>query len=336
MKTTTYLVFLGFCIACGHSECPIQLNPSTVVVRHGHSAFANCTATEEHYGMGWEASQGGTEGLTTLNSVLWEVENLTDWNTSPMCFVNLKSRQCMKNLNVTIYKYPDSVSLQSPDSRGQMVENTRYRLVCDVQNVAPLRLLTIKLYKGQLEIRNSTYSDNDIKTPESKQLVVPVSPRRGDEGALYRCKAILNLGPDGPQPPAVVQSEPFKITVQYVPEILHQPQIAGILAGADVFFNCTATGNPVPSIEWKHGPAKNVQIQTSGAVSVLRISAVTENQAGNYTCIAKNSLGETREVFTLTVSRGGATKGVVTVGIIAGLLVLVLFVVVGYIIFKRR
>ncbi|KAG9342160.1 hypothetical protein JZ751_017160 [Albula glossodonta] len=261
MKATTYLVFLGFCIACGHSECPLQLNPSTVVVRHGHSAFANCTATEEHDGMGWEASQGSTE-------------------------------------------YPDSVSLQSPDSRGQMVENKRYRLVCDVQNVAPLRLLTIKLYKGQLEIQNSTYSDKDIKTPESKQLVVPVSHRRGDEGALYRCEAMLNLGPDGPQPPAVVQSEPFKITVQYAPEILHQPQIAGILAGADVFYNCTATGNPVPSIEWKHGPAKNVQIQTSGAVSVLRISAVTENQAGNYTCIAINSLGETREVFTLTVSRG--------------------------------
>ena len=86
-----------------------------------------------------------------------------------------------------------------------MVEGTQYQLQCDIQNIAPLQNLVVKWYKGNEPLDNVTYSTVS-KTPVDVSDTLMISPSRNDDGAQYRCRAELDLGPEGPQPHPTVTS----------------------------------------------------------------------------------------------------------------------------------
>ena len=96
---------------------------------------------------------------------------------------------------------PPDVSISLLSHTGPMVEGKKYQLQCEVRNVAPVQKITVSWYKGNETIKTDSYSDQSILT---------IIPSREDDGALYRCEAQLNLGPDGP--PSVT-SNPLNITV---------------------------------------------------------------------------------------------------------------------------
>lgn len=87
-----------------HSSCPIELNPSTVVVRYGDPVSINCSSSDSLVEtMGWEVSQGPT-GMQPVNHLTWALESLTEWTIEPSCFINtLKDEQCEKKPNVVLY-----------------------------------------------------------------------------------------------------------------------------------------------------------------------------------------------------------------------------------------
>lgn len=73
--------------AGGRANCPIKLSPPSVVVRYGHPVTINCsTLTNQSYGIGWEATEGGT-GLEAVSHLAWSLERLTEWTISPICFM---------------------------------------------------------------------------------------------------------------------------------------------------------------------------------------------------------------------------------------------------------
>uniref|UniRef100_A0A4W5Q7G8 Ig-like domain-containing protein n=1 Tax=Hucho hucho TaxID=62062 RepID=A0A4W5Q7G8_9TELE len=182
---------------------PLELKPLRVVVRYGDSVS----------GMGWEVTFGGTGFEQDVNIVAWTVDNLTDWTIEPKCYKTLNdSSQPIKVLPVILYKTPDSVSISVLRHSGPMVEGTEYQLQCDIQNIAPLRNLVVKWYKGNEPLDNVTYS-NVSKTPVDVSPTLMISPSRDDDGVQYRCRAELDLGPAGPQPHPTVTSEPLTITV---------------------------------------------------------------------------------------------------------------------------
>lgn len=86
------------------SECPV-ISPPVAAVRFGDPLWANCTAlTEQVRGMGWESSQGGTPITAGVRSLTLNIESVTDWGLSPICFINsLDGNQCMRTLQVTVY-----------------------------------------------------------------------------------------------------------------------------------------------------------------------------------------------------------------------------------------
>ena len=90
-------------ITAGGSGCPLELNPPSFVAKHAGPVSVNCTVTTEADGIGWKASEGGTGNVQGVKSVIWEVENLTDWETRPRCFRNFKSGHCDKPLDIVIY-----------------------------------------------------------------------------------------------------------------------------------------------------------------------------------------------------------------------------------------
>ncbi|XP_036408638.1 hemicentin-2-like [Megalops cyprinoides] len=299
-------------------ECPVQLHPSSLVVRYGGSASANCTVSEGHLGVGWEASQGSVDMVQDVQLITWRVENLTKWHIEPKCFVNFMNGtdfdQCIEALQVTLYKTPDSVSISSVDHTGPMVEGRQYQLQCEVQNIAPVQSLTVKWYRGEILESESSFN-NSSKTPMNVSSTLTITPSRADDGAQYSCVAELELGPEGPQPPPEVKSEPLKITVHYGPSIETIPSPHPVIRGYSVELICNASGHPPPEVEWwRDGQA----VGEEGGKLV--ISNAKEEHAGEYTCVARNSAWNTSAVVQVELKEN-------YLPIIAGLVALVVVVI---------
>ena len=107
---------------------------------------------------------------------------------------------------------PERVSISIVGHTGPMIEGEQYELQCDIQNAASVELLTVNWYKGDTLVENNTFIDT-IKTPVNLSDTLQIFPSRDDDGAQYRCEAELDLGPEGPQPPPTVISDPLTITV---------------------------------------------------------------------------------------------------------------------------
>ncbi|XP_026110142.1 intercellular adhesion molecule 1 isoform X5 [Carassius auratus] len=271
-------------------ECPLQLNPQRVVVRYAGSVEVNCnTSVLPHNGMGWEASEGAVPKIINQSLITWRVSNLTEWDIKPVCYINLnKGAQCQVKLPVTIYKTPDSVSISTVNHRGPMIEGQQYELQCDVHDVAPVEYLTVKWYKGQTLLHQTTFSDT-VETPVNKTVTLLIRPDRDDIGAQYRCEAELDLGAEGPQPSPKYSSEPLNVKVYYKPR--HSRSTETIIKDEKGVLNCTVKANPAPVYTWSSGHL-NLNISSS----VIKVS---ELSPGNYTCTATNILGSDSKVFIL-------------------------------------
>ncbi len=92
------------------------------------------------------------------------------------------------------------------------MEGEQYELRCDVHNVAPVQYLTVKWYKGQTLLDQTTFTDTS-ETPVNETATVLIRPDRADDGAQYWCEAELDLGAEGPQPHPTNSSEPLNIEV---------------------------------------------------------------------------------------------------------------------------
>lgn len=93
-----------------------------------------------------------------------------------------------------------------------MIEGREYELECYILNVAPVHLLTVNWYKGQ-KLIDSMGNFNTSARPVNHTATLQISPHRSDDGVYYRCEAELKLGPEGPQPPPKMTSDPLTITV---------------------------------------------------------------------------------------------------------------------------
>lgn len=108
---------------------------------------------------------------------------------------------------------PDSVSIRPVNHTGPMLEGKEYQLLCEVQNIAPVQYLTLRWYRGHTEVYNHSFSDLTSSSPVQVSSILMVTPTKAENGAQYRCVAVLELGPEGPQPPPTVTSEPLNASV---------------------------------------------------------------------------------------------------------------------------
>ncbi|XP_049332013.1 intercellular adhesion molecule 5 isoform X1 [Astyanax mexicanus] len=269
--------------------CPITLRPSEVLVKYGDSVSAICSTSITHEGMDWEASQGQVNETNDVQFITWSVDSLEKWDISPSCYINLiDDNQCRVHLNVTIYKIPDSVSISIVGETGPVVEGRQYELQCDIQNVAPVEFLTVKWYKRETLVGNLTFTDSRT-TPKNEVATLQISPSRDDDGAQYTCEAELDLGPEGPQPPPAVMSDPLNITVHYKPEIICSDwsPVSNTPLSSCPF---PVMGNPTPELSW---------LQRGSLVESTK--RLRKDDSGQYQYIATNSIGRATCVTNITV-----------------------------------
>ncbi|KAG9278985.1 intercellular adhesion molecule 5 isoform X1 [Astyanax mexicanus] len=270
--------------------CPITLHPAEVVVEHGASASANCSTSMPHKGMGWEASQGQVDMIENVQFITWSVKSIEEWDIAPFCYITQEADQCGVSLPVTVYKIPDGVFISTVGHTGPMTEERQYELQCALQNVAPVGNVIVKWYKGDTQVGNTTFSESS-KTPDNLLATLQISPSRDDDGAQYRCKAELNLGPKGPQPPPAVMSDPLTTTVRYKPVSAcsnWSPVISTTLDSYPFPF----VGNPPPRLTWNFrgsrvDPTKQLGKHDSGeylyrAINILGIGSCSLNITVEY------------------------------------------------------
>ncbi|XP_058864108.1 intercellular adhesion molecule 5-like [Acipenser ruthenus] len=172
--------------------CDVNIDPSRVVVRFGDPVTVNCSTTREDVlEAGWEASVSPVNEQKSKIAV-WNVSSLTVWDAEPKCFINYMNepRQCAEKLDSVIYKYPESVSLIAPEFMKIGVESN---ITCQVLDVAPIRYLSVKLYKGDEQLGNRSFTHNSTRFPVNESVPFPVTPTRADNGAEYTCVAELQL-----------------------------------------------------------------------------------------------------------------------------------------------
>ncbi|KAG5832799.1 hypothetical protein ANANG_G00294970 [Anguilla anguilla] len=300
-KKCRFLLMVGlllermFCTNGNSIECPLVIQPSTVVVRYGDPVSVNCTVPGDHEGIGWETSEGTVDMVSDGQFVTWSLESLTDWETRPKCFgnflINAEHDQCDKKLNITVYKPPDSVSISAVNHTGPMLEGKQYQLRCEVQNIAPVQYLTVKWYKGET-LENQTSYDALTKTPVTVSSTLLIKPTSADDGAQYSCVAELELGPEGPQPPPSYKSDPLNITVHYKPRITECLGHVKLREGEslDTLVSCRAEGNPSPMVTWYRNQSEfNSSTQ------------LTKRQGGQYTLKAKNTYGTANHTLGIEI-----------------------------------
>uniref|UniRef100_A0A3B4G558 Intercellular adhesion molecule 3 n=1 Tax=Pundamilia nyererei TaxID=303518 RepID=A0A3B4G558_9CICH len=234
------------------ASCPIELSPSSVVVRYGDPVSVNCTTTVSHGAMGWEASVGGI-GITEVNHLPWNVESLTEWGISALCFINT-NEQCQKNLNIVVYTFPEKIQINSTaDSNGMMVEGEEYNITCEIPKIAPVQNLTVKWYNGDRIIESDVLEiiePNNLKNtkqPVKLLSTFPFTPTRNDSGARFRCEAQMDLSPVGPH--LNVSSQELTITVVFGPDV-QCSNIIELMENESLEENCNIAGNPTPSVKW--------------------------------------------------------------------------------------
>ncbi|KAK6468929.1 titin-like, partial [Huso huso] len=317
--------------------CEVNMDPSRVVVRFGDPVTVNCSTTREGVlGAGWESSVNPVNEPDSKIAV-WNVSSLTVWDAEPKCFINYMNepRQCVEKLDLVIYKLPESISLIAPEFMKIGEEST---ITCQVLDVAPVRYLSVKLYKRDEQLGSRSFTHDSAVFPVNESVPFPVTPTRADNGAEYTCVAELQLGPGGPKPNPAKLSPPLKIPVVYKPSLLSAAEEnVEVREGGSIVLKCSADGSPAPTYEWKYPKADNVQEITKDGVSTVNITRASSSNNRVYECHAKNMYGVARKNITLTVKGRDAFVCFVVVVVVTGVGVLVFAgLVVGFICYRKR
>ncbi|XP_073176922.1 roundabout homolog 3 isoform X6 [Lepidochelys kempii] len=147
---------------------------------------------------------------------------------------------------------------------------------------------TISWKKNSIRI-----SDKDERITIRGGKLMMSNTRKSDAG-MYVCVATNMVGER--------DSEPAELVVFERPTFIRRPINQVVLAEDSVDFHCEVQGDPVPTSRWRKEegelPRGRADIQSD---STLRISRVSAEDEGTYTCVAENSVGKSEASGSLSV-----------------------------------
>uniref|UniRef100_A0A914ZCP1 Ig-like domain-containing protein n=1 Tax=Panagrolaimus superbus TaxID=310955 RepID=A0A914ZCP1_9BILA len=85
------------------------------------------------------------------------------------------------------------------------------------------------------------------------------------------------------------------------PQIVDTPQEIKIIEGQDKTIKCNVKGKPIPEISWRKDGEPIEHIGARGNENYIHISRAQLKDAGHYTCIATNRVGEKRQSIHVKV-----------------------------------
>ncbi|KAJ1171646.1 hypothetical protein NDU88_003506 [Pleurodeles waltl] len=292
-------VFLHGILSAGGFKATL-LPKSWVAVPRGGTLVLICTVTGCEPGKSTLFVWRGT-GDSSLGGAVSTAENQSNLTLSPVVFDNAQTYVCLASCgserrqtttNVHVYSFSsDPVIFSTP-----LVAGVPADLTCELKDVFPSRLYTLRIMWNSHEVEKKTYEDTDDSEEGKKTTTLSLqhkfTPSVEDDGAEIVCLSEMSFeDPDMEMEPKRRQRS-MKLNVTYAPEsvvISESPSIA-VREGARLTLNCAAKSNPPPSMTWTKESEKRQLSLREGNSFVLDSAKMSDS--GVYTCEAQNEVGK--------------------------------------------
>ncbi|XP_068686311.1 cell adhesion molecule-related/down-regulated by oncogenes-like isoform X2 [Montipora foliosa] len=148
-----------------------------------------------------------------------------------------------------------------------------------------------------------------------------------EQAGIYLCIAQNGIGRNA--------SASIPVTVNYPPSIEIGPNDQTALEGSAIFFQCIASGSPIPNITWfKLGDNQTVPHEGG----ILLLPNVQIEATGVYICIAQNGMGKAvRATGTLAVKSYEISKWIaIFIGVLVGFALATITAGIVFVLYKKR
>uniref|UniRef100_A0A0N5BTT6 Down syndrome cell adhesion molecule-like protein Dscam2 n=1 Tax=Strongyloides papillosus TaxID=174720 RepID=A0A0N5BTT6_STREA len=139
-----------------------------------------------------------------------------------------------------------------------------------------------------------TWKKGDVPLDISSEKLNLFNVSRNDNGR-YTCEASSESG---------IAVADFIVDILEKPRIRQSPSEIRVKEGSIAKFECKSEGNPTPSVTWLRGgrPIQDTsELLFSPRGETMMIPRARKGDSGGYSCVAKNSGGETEKEFALTI-----------------------------------
>ncbi|XP_045117762.1 hemicentin-2-like isoform X2 [Portunus trituberculatus] len=183
---------------------------------------------------------------------------------------------------------PLTVTIQPPQSKALKAGHS-YQVACVVVGARPPPAIT--WWSGHQQVLEATVTSSEEGNVTTSH--TSITPSSRDDGSFLRCLAETHGAP-------ATLEDIWPLDVHYVPQATcgfgASLDVANIKEGDDVYFECTILANPrTTRVSWRHHNTPLVHNVTAGIITSnqsLVLQRVVRQQAGLYSCIAKNDIGE--------------------------------------------
>lgn len=180
-------------------------------------------------------------------------------------------------------------------------ESERYQFVCQLQRAQPN--IRIEWLKDGIPITNyphyAVHNENDLCT-------LSIDETFTEDSAIFTCRATNHLGTAETSARLFIQHHE-QTEMLFPPHFVSPLTNCKTASGSSLVWKCFVEGNPLPTIQWfKNDVSIDVSsrynISYNNGEAIIRIDDLTVDDAGRFTCIAKNILGVDQCSATLTVT----------------------------------
>ncbi|NWH28590.1 ICAM5 protein, partial [Grus americana] len=266
----------------------ISLEPEVLVVEHGGSIQLKVKTTcQDPKAFGnVETSIRKQLLLAQPTEVVVKLLEVNVWNSSIIYYFNCRGERKLFTTALIVYRSLNRVTL---DPVRELEVGKSHELVCRMENVAPIRNLTVILWKGGEKLHTKTFQQYSQDEPMPVQVIHRLTAQRQDNGQTVTCQAVLDLTPYGPC--FNVTSEPQTLTVYEFPEDPKLEPHIYLEMGKTVNATCTV-GHVFPSVAQFKLALDNRILPHSVSRDGHRATAeVSLNHSGNFSLVCTVKVG---------------------------------------------
>ncbi|NWU50964.1 ICAM2 protein, partial [Dromas ardeola] len=105
--------------------------------------------------------------------------NVTQWNSSVLCYYSCFSKRKVVTTKLTVYRAPELVVLEPVP---MLAVGQSHELTCRVAGAAPVRKLEVTLWWGNEMLSTKTFQQHSQDEPEEVRVTHWLTAQRRDDG----------------------------------------------------------------------------------------------------------------------------------------------------------